>query len=27
MKVKVSKKIVEGDILTFYEMEEITDNN
>lgn len=27
MKVKVSKKIIEGDILTFYEMEEITDNN
>jgi hypothetical protein len=27
MKVKVSKKVLEGDILTFYEMEEITDNN
>lgn len=27
MKVKVSKKVSEGDILTFYEMEEITDNN
>lgn len=27
MKVKVSKKVTEGEILTFYEMEEITDNN
>lgn len=27
MKVKVSKKLNEGMILTFYEMEEITDNN
>ena len=27
MKVKVSKKVWEWDILTFYEMEEITDNN
>ncbi len=27
MKVKVSKKVSEGDILTFYEMEEITDSN
>lgn len=27
MKVKVSKKLTEGMILTFYEMEEITDNN
>jgi translation initiation factor IF-2 len=27
MKVKVSKKVSEGDILTFYEMEEIIDNN
>jgi hypothetical protein len=25
MKVKVSKKVSEGDILTFYEMEEIVD--
>jgi len=27
MKVKVSRKIAVGDILTFYEMEEITENN
>jgi translation initiation factor IF-2 len=27
MKVKVSKKVTEGEILTFYEMEEIIDNN